>query len=553
MRLKYKTKEDLRQAWGQTEIDFNNITIPSLQEKSGHYNGGTYECNHFDEDIKSGKNKYALGDFIDPDMSFAAIDFLLAIHHGIAESIEHFCRIAKEFSNGKLLTGAFHGELLQAGTRKILLESEYIDFLATPGIYTNRMPGAITDIRCPSESYALHNKIFIMEDDTRTHLAAPVTRERYKSYTVEDSITQMKRDFGRNLCRNLHGWWFDMHLRIPDELWWMATRSLANGGSSWYDSPEILELMKQQQQIAELSLKHDRRRISSIAVIMDESSTLLGAHSAFLDSINWRCSELARIGAPVDFYYCDDLDNPDIPEYKLYIFLNTFMLNDKQRQIIKRKVRKNNSTVLWLHASGVCNQDEDKMLSHVNIEDLSGIKMRHDPQSIETEFNITVPTHDIVSGYDINLSDGRIKHDILLNQKDRILPANEPNYQMPNFYPEDDNADILGRFTANHAPALAYRDFGTWQSVYCSSKYISSSLLRTIARNAGCHIVCDSDDFIFMNNSYINIHAASDGNKTLTTGRPCSPVELYTGRKYGENISEFTFEMKKGETLTFSI
>ncbi|MCK5343330.1 MAG: hypothetical protein KAR20_07990, partial [Candidatus Heimdallarchaeota archaeon] len=310
---KYKNEENLRQAWKRPDIDFNNIIIPSLEEKSGHYNGGTYQCNHFDEDIKNGKNKYALGDFINPDVSCAAIDFLLAMHHGIAESIEYFCRIAKECSNGELLTGSFHGELLQAGTRKILLESEYIDFLATPGIYTNRKPGEITDIRCPSESYALHNKIFIMEDDTRTHLAAPVTKERYKTQTIEDSITQMKRGFGRNLCRNLYGWWFDMHLSISQKLWWMVTPSLANGGSSWYDSIEILDLIKQQQQIAKSALNSDCRRISSIAVIMDESSTLLGSHSSFMDSINWRCSELARIGTPVDFYYCDDLDNPKMP------------------------------------------------------------------------------------------------------------------------------------------------------------------------------------------------------------------------------------------------
>jgi len=74
------------------------------------------------------------------------------------------------------------------------------------------------------------------------------------------------------------------------------------------------------------------------------------------------------------------------------------------------------------------------------------------------------------------------------------------------------------------------KTFPDWRSIYCGSTLLGSDLVRSIARNAGCHLVCESDDFVFLNKSFLTVHAASDGLKKLRLSFPATPVELYSGR-----------------------
>jgi hypothetical protein len=557
LKRKYCTVEHLHHAWKIEDIDFESIFIPALEQRSGYYafnrNYDDFVSN--DAEIKAGKCDYAIGGFINPDTAMPGLDFLLAWQHGICESIEYFCNIVKNKSKGTLLTGSFHGTLYHAGTRKILLESKNIDFLASPGNYWNRCPGEITNVQPPIDSYFLNNKAFIMEDDTRTHLAAPDISKRFGTFTLEDSLTQLKRDFGRNVCDGFYGWWFDMF--IPEKLSKLAANSgnsLDSGGQCWYDDVDILKLFKQQQQIAQLAKTCDRSKISSIAVIFDESSCLLSSINSFEKIFYyWRGNELARLGAPVDFYYQDDLDNLDMPDYKLYIFVNTFMLDSQERERIAKKVKRNNSTVLWLYAAGVCNLDAEQRFSAEHISELTGISIHQDNHLIDPVFCLTESHHAIVDGADKQLIHGCPVRSVLQNHSGEVSKKPFANEQMPNFYPAPDECEVLGRFKANNEPALVCRDFPEWRSIYCGTSLIGSDLLRSIAKSAACHIVCESDDFIFMNKSFLTVHAASDGVKTLHLPTPCHPKEVYTAHDYGSNISIIELKMKRGETKMFHL
>ena len=554
LKRKYKTVSALQAAWKSTDIDFDSVDIPSLEQRSGHYAYNRSYENFLsnDADIKAERCPYAIGGFIDPDSAMAGFDFMLAWQHGICESIEYFCRVVKDVSKGKMLTGAFHGTLYQAGVRKILLPSPYIDFLASPGNYWQRCAGEITDIQAPINSYQLHGKSFIMEDDTRTHLAAPDISRRFASFTLEDSLTKLKRDFGRNVCSGLHGWWFDMF--IPPKLDEQAVgsgRSLVSGGKSWYDDPTILALFKQQQEIAQLALNSDCSSISSIAVIFDEDSCLLGSINCYEKLIYyWRGSELTRLGAPLDFYYQDDLNNSDMPDYKLYIFVNIFSLNYIERERITAKVKRNNSTVLWLYAAGVCNESTTKRFSAEHISDLTGINIKQNNQILNPVFSITDSDNPMVRDVSTQHESGYPGRSVLITGTGERTTKPFKNQQMPNFYPDSDDCCVLGRFKENGKPALVYKDFPEWRSIYCGTCLVGSELLRCIAKSAGCHIICESDDFIFMNKHFLMIHAASDGQKVLQLPIPYHVVELYSNCDYG-TCTVLKLEMTYGETKMF--
>jgi len=92
---------------------------------------------------------------------------------------------------------------------------------------------------------------------------------------------------------------------------------------------------------------------------------------------------LPGIGASMDFYYCDDLGLPQMPDYKLYIFLNTFTIDNAQRQSINTKVRRNGAVVLWMYTSGIHNPDVGDSFCAANMEQLTGFKLELSKKSIE--------------------------------------------------------------------------------------------------------------------------------------------------------------------------
>lgn len=554
LRRKYGDVESLRAAWGRPGIDFECVPLPAAS-RLGVVGGMDVQA--IAEGGGAPGDGGTLGLFANPAVNRDVLDLYEATRNGVVESIECFARVVKDHSGGRLLTGAFHGHLLQAGLRRVLLESKHIDFLANPGIYVNRRPGEITDIHCMSDSFLLHDKIYMVEDDVRTHRSPPVVREHYFIRSAADALTQMKRDFGRDLCRNLYGWWLDMY--DPDALSKVATVDAARTipsppderGSWWYDAPELLALIRQIQAIARDSLDADCRRCSEIAVIMDEASAGLSTtvHSRMLD---WRMSTLSRLGAPLDFFYTEDLAHPRMPDYKFYIFPNACSMDHAQRRAAMAKVRRHGAVVLWIYAAGAHNPDDDTF-SAANATDLTGFGLRYVPEVIETAFRLTAAGHPALAGCSPDRIHGRLNYGIYRNTARRAVPAGRPNHQAPNLYVSDPAAEILGRFVADGAPALALRDFGAWRSVHCATQFMDADLLRALARYAGCSIVCDTDDFVFMNTSYLSVHAATGGPKRFALPRACSPVELYSGGRVGDGVREIVTTMEPGQTLTFRL
>ncbi|HCA46028.1 MAG TPA: hypothetical protein DEP45_01355, partial [Armatimonadetes bacterium] len=536
LRGKYGTVESLCSAWKQPGIDFASAPYPAAKRLAA-VRGMDLTAPADDPPTSD----LFLGLFANP-ANRDVLDLHEAAREGIVESIEHFARIVKDHSSGRLLVGAFHGQLLNTRLRRTLLESEHLDFLANPGIYVNRRPGEITDIHCMSDSFLLHNKIYMVEDDVRTHRSPPVVREHYFIRSVDDAVTQMKRDFGRDLCRNLYGWWFDMY--DPDAASKVATVDAARNipsppherGTWWYDDPELLGLMKRVQEIARDSLAADCRRCSEIAVVMDERSAglSLAAHNRMVD---WRMSILSRLGAPVDFLYTDDLSDPRMRDYKLYIFPNAWTMDEAQRKSVAGKVRRNGAVSLWMYVAGA-HRPDDGSFSAANAAELTGFEFSCHADLIETAFTLSGHDHQAVAGCDAERMHGRFNYEVYRNGVRRPVPGGGPNYQAPTLIVSDPEAEVLGSFAADGSPALALRDWGAWRSVHCATQFMEPELLRALARYAGCHIVCDTDDFVFMNASYLSVHAASSGMKRLSLPRASSVVELYTGSNYGEETRE---------------
>ena len=302
----YGTNEALRKAWNDETADIDNPTIPDCTARY-YVNGVDYDIAHPaklwansgpPEPPTNGTN---IGHFLDIKKHRDVFDFYRAWHIGVAESVVYFGNVVKSYDE-QLLTGAFYGSagsnkpfsMGQIGGVTNILNSGKIDFLASPGVYENRQPGGFVGQRQVPDSYALRNTIFIVEEDARTHFENPYYAKYMELFSMEDSLSILKREFGRNICQNLQAWWFDQII-----------------GGRRYKHEDIYALFEKQQKIAHEAYSKDRTKNSEIAFIYDEESYHVVAEETTHQMVElFRNYEIDIIGAPCDRYYHNDMADP---------------------------------------------------------------------------------------------------------------------------------------------------------------------------------------------------------------------------------------------------
>lgn len=554
LRRKYGTLEKLRAAWKDPDASFEHPRIPDLDdrryveidevildalvnfESAERVLGKKIELNP--------KDRGNLGVFLNVDQFQFTADFFDAWHEATANSIIYFARVLRaRYEHGGKLIGAFYGsygctDFYNASTATAvlpILDSGAVDFLAAPGVYNNREPGGYVAQREMQDSLRLRGQIYVVEEDSRTHLENAFYRDAMGLYTIEDTLRTLKRDFARNVCEDIFAWWFDQHEQ-----------------SGRYQHEEIYRLFSRQQEIARFAYGLDRAKHNEIALIYDQESVhCVSQYTDMLMLDYYRSSDLGRIGAPVDYYFHDDLARPDMPDYKLYLMINTFCLSDAQREAIQNKARKNGATVVWLYAPGFINPDRETRMDNRHIEELTGFRIGRMDWTVSPRFRLIEQEHPALRYGDRDRKYGFIDRDVHSNVWLGGVVA--PAYMNPGFYIDDPDAETLGVYCETGKTALALKRLDGWTSVYCAPQILRSELIASLAAYSGCHLYSTDDDVIYANRSFVTVHAAYTGLHTLFFPRPCDPFEVYEKRYYGHNLTRLELSMRLGETLMFSL
>ena len=127
------------------------------------------------------------------------------------------------------------------------------------------------------------------------------------------------------------------------------------------------------------------------------------------------------------------------------------------------------------------------------------------------------------------------------------------SYLIPLLYADDENSTTIANFLQDGTPAVSVKEADGFTSVYCGSKFVSAEFVREIARFAGCHIYEEDENVLYANKNFITVHASKTGTITLKFPKECSPYELYEEKYYGENVTEISFDLLKGETRMFKL
>lgn len=495
----------LREAWADDQIMFEKIKVPSPRTR-----------------MNSGD-----GIFDDPVKKRHVIDYIRFLNDCVAENIIKSARICKEETGGKKITCAFYGYSMRnegsdavknggsQGLKKVL-ESPYIDFLSCPSDYDERKGGASgTFMSAYNGSYRLHNKLYWDEADIRTHLYKRA--EFGRTEDLAETISVLQRSFGYSMTKGTALWWF-----------------LLTGNATFHQE-EIMTSVSEMVKIGTENLNIDKTPAAQTALIVDEESMYFTApgKGGFVKKLVWDIySDSLSSGAPCDVYLLSDLADKSLPDYKLYIFMNSFYVPVELKEKIKEKIRKNGAVSVWCYAPGYINDkgfDDGSGMS-----DLTGINIKVESGKKKLTLDLGKKGNPIVKEYAENIQTAK-------------LPSMEIE---PVFYAEDSESEVLA--TSNGKPSLVVKKFKDWQSVY-SLMPLNKELLLGLYDYAGVHVYSRSFDVLSANKSFIMFHNSTNGKKTISLPGKYNVTELLSGREIGENISEFSEEFPEQTTRIYKL
>src|SRR5690606_24662953 len=167
-----------------------------------------------------------------------------------------------------------------------------------------------------------------------------------------ESDAIIKRDLSWLMIHNSGAWLGDMSKAGWRE--WIENRQ------PWFSTPETTLPTRKTLELFDKSTAIPKKPVSEIAVIVDLETTAyedtLNAGVIYRGlSKNFVLGELTKLGAPYDRLLKSDLQNPNMrDDYKLYIFINPFYLNETDRQNID-KLKRDGKTLMWFYAPGYLN------------------------------------------------------------------------------------------------------------------------------------------------------------------------------------------------------
>lgn len=511
----------LKKAWNDPGVDFINATIENKKM------------------VRS-----SMFCFKDPLTERMAIDYYEFFAERVADTILYFGKVIKEKTENKSIYGIWGGYwVAQTGLAggpqnsgylafNKLLDSPYIDYVCTLQSYAERNAGTTCALLMSPASFVLNGKLLICENDTRTFLQETGP---YRTYTKRETISIMRRDTARNLTQAIGQWWHDL------------------GGSdagAWFLDDDLLQEIGRAKQIYDLSLNYDIRPNSEIAVILNAKTLYYqGMFLAYLyhnliGRILYESNGLDTLGAPYDVLDIEDIQKDTVKDYKVYLFLNTFYLSEKEKETIGKKLKKNNKTLIWVYAPGFV--DDQRGLSREAMSELTGININLAKEEIEglSVKRISVKLTDAAHPFTKNAQ----KDIVLANYRWVALNENIG----PVFFAEPEkDLKVLGTLNYNEKPGLCYKKFKDWTSVYMAIPFFPVDILRNICREAGVHIYNDDGILMYFNNNFLGIHVKDGVTTEIKLPSETDVYDLYANKIIATNTGKFTAEVPAVSTKLY--
>lgn len=554
---KYETVENLRIVWNDDTItSFETIEFPTAEE------------------LREDKGTHGL---YDPVTQQKCIDFKNLIGVMVADNLNTWAKTIKEASDNKLIVGCYYGYLWAGpaygvATQGIseIYNSPYLDFFFSPAGYNERQLGEGEYAEAVADSVRAYGKLFITEQDNRTCMSNPFAGSKWNisrdysvgiTHTFNDSILQQKRDAAYNICNGNGQWHYDMlgGWFNDDQLQEMTTAFNAEFNFTNYLEKDLLN------DIAVI-IPDSNVEYSKWAVQDDGDKILLAGSVRTTYMYKQFRKHLDKMGAGFDVYALSTMADGKVPDYKVYVFFNPFVLTQKERDAIERNCKKNGKICVFMMESGWGYNTDD--LSERLTSDKIGYNESY--MTDLTGFDIKVEMLDKNDGEagQVVITDDGTKSPITAGLKGETFGAmtSSISYFRRKLWVEDYGSSsfkALGTLTSDKDKiGLAVKEMpaadgnGTWTSLWCAAPYLPTGLLRGIINYAGIHSYTTADDgdmIVWSNSAYVGAHSATAGTKTIYLDGYYSVYDVYEGKYVSMNTNVITYENALNDTHLFRL
>ena len=464
--------------------------------------------------------------FRDPVRSRPAIDYLEFFPTLIGDYLRGTAALIKRRTGGKALVLVHYGavknfltfswgEQLQSNNCDLeaLLDDPNIDAFVQAQPYETREAGNAMHVYQPARSIDLRNKLYLFDHDHRTIGAGTLTYGRHRSQYETAAV--FARDFGHQWIENSGAWISDMSLA--------PWRKFDEYRLPWFTMPEVVGPIH--DTLAALgTLKTPRRSAAEIAVVLSLNSPryedMCRANPHYKGLVNDLLLQngFPFLGAPYDTILSGDLYRPNLPDYRLYVFLNPSYFTDAERTAING-LKRDGKVLAWFYAPGYVT---DSGLDLKAAKAVSGIALAIDPKASG------IPT--LAYEADSPLARG-LAGKTLATSTWGGLDYLSPAAISPVFYADDPEVRPAGRYPDGKV-AYGFRDFGNWKSVWCGVPNFDLPALVNLVRFAGVHLYAEAPVVLNADNRLMMVHNGYEGERTVKVSlpRPAHVSDLRTGR-----------------------
>jgi hypothetical protein len=483
LKQRYGSIDKLNKTWGSEYKDFEQILVPTPKERD------------YDDKFT----------FLDPAKRCNIIDLRTFFSELTSDVIRDLGKVIKKASDGRSLCGTYYGYITYTALNtwsenghfalNKLLNSDSVDFLVSLVRYDNRYVGGESGSMTPVNSFILHNKAAVIQSDLRTHRS--VARNYMATSDLMDSAAVLKRELAWALVTG-------------------AVFEFGYYGKGWIASDlRLMELIGRYQHLEKKYA--DNRQVFSetsgqIALIVDDSSVnyVIQKSPYFRLGNRELIRQLAHAGTGFDIYMLSDL--PRIADkYRCFIFSNTYLMSAEQVDFIKKHLRKQGRTLVWMHTPGIT---DGNTWSPARVSELTGMKLNIQRRAIAPDSKVAA-----LSKY---LSPGTaafVKRRVKGKLGPRLIPL---------------NGEVLA-CGVDGQPVIVRKKFKDSTCVYSWIPNMTPSILQEIADKAGLTVINPAtDDSTYAAGRLVAIHTNQGGSRILNIpdSKAKKLIELFSQKEY---------------------
>jgi len=481
LRNKYGSDPALQKAWGHTQVTLADARVPLLEERLQTRDGI----------------------FRDPRTEPNLLDYYRCQHELVADDILYFCRLMRKSWPRPLALGAFYGYYFSVFGREAagghlalqrILNSPDIDFLCGPNVYYP----AHTEVGDPYrsrgllESIRLHGKLWLDEMDQQPYLKS-VLDPGYADGVV-NSVAHVRRNTLFSFTKGMGLWFYDFGAAGQ-----RLNSTAAEFVTGWWDHPVLMKEIAGLKRFLDQAWKKPYRSEADVLMVFGTDCYYHTAIKPELNPIgdrvvNWTTLAAYQAGAVFDALHQDDLARCNLDQYKLVVFVNTFVVSAEQRRWIREHVFRRGRHVMFLYASGYSDGESNSVEF---IEQLTGIRVARAASTQAPEIRTT------------------------FSSTPWIL---EDKPFAPVFTITDDEATPLAEYVESGETAAAKKTVADATSWIIGLPPVEKDHVRRLFESCGVHFYAEPGDIFYSGGGALVLHSKTGGRKNivLKNGRSVS-------------------------------